>query len=186
MAYVYRHVRLDVNKPFYIGIGSDSTYARAYTKDRRNKHWKNIAKKGYEVEILLDSLTWEEACEKEKEFIQLYGRTDLNTGILCNKTNGGEGFLGVKRDSNSESEKRRRANISKRNTGKKRPDLSISNKLRAGEKHPYYGKSSPKKGKVDVKAKERALRAVKCPTCGITGQAIVMKRWHFDKCKHRD
>jgi hypothetical protein len=29
MAYVYRHIRLDKNEPFYIGIGSDSSFARA-------------------------------------------------------------------------------------------------------------------------------------------------------------
>lgn len=28
MAYLYRHIRLDKNEPFYIGIGSDSNYNR--------------------------------------------------------------------------------------------------------------------------------------------------------------
>ena len=186
MAYVYRHIRVDTNMPFYIGIGSDTTYKRAFTKDRRNPHWKNIAKKGYTVEILLDNLSWVEACEKEKEFIQLYGRTDIGTGVLCNKTDGGEGFLGIKKDPFSESEKQRKANISKSKTGKKRPDLVESNKLRSGNKHPYYGKSSPKKGKKDTKAKERALIVETCPHCKTVGQKVVMKRWHFDKCKHRD
>jgi hypothetical protein len=36
-------------------------------------------------------LTWEEACEKEKEFIQLYGRRDLGLGTLVNMTDGGDG-----------------------------------------------------------------------------------------------
>jgi hypothetical protein len=94
MAYVYRHIRLDKNEPFYIGIGSDSDYKRAKTNTRRNKHWVNISKFGYEIDILFDDITWEEACLKEKEFISLYGRTDLGKGSLCNLTNGGEGVLG--------------------------------------------------------------------------------------------
>lgn len=94
MAYVYRHIRLDKNEPFYIGIGSDENYNRAKTSTRRNKHWINISKFGFEVDILFDNLTWDEACEKEKEFIALYGRSDLGIGVLCNLTNGGDGVLG--------------------------------------------------------------------------------------------
>jgi hypothetical protein len=93
MAYVYRHIRLDKNEPFYIGIGSDENYNRSKTNTRRNKHWLNISKFGFEVDILFDNLTWDEACEKEKEFIALYGRSDLGNGVLCNLTNGGDGVL---------------------------------------------------------------------------------------------
>ena len=96
MAYVYRHVRLDKNEVFYIGIGSDSKgkYKRAFEDSHRNPHWHNIVKHGYEVEIMLDDLTWEEACKKEVEFIKLYGRKDLNEGTLVNMTDGGEGIIG--------------------------------------------------------------------------------------------
>lgn len=94
MAYVYRHIRLDKNEPFYIGIGSDETYYRANKKSQRNIHWKRVvAKTDYEVEIILDDLTWEQACEKEKEFIKLYGRNNYG-GILVNITKGGDGTLG--------------------------------------------------------------------------------------------
>lgn len=97
MAYVYRHIRLDKNVPFYIGIGSDITYERAFRKRRENNpHWNNIVKKTpYEVEIILDDLTWGEACKKEIEFISLYGRRDLRRGPLVNLTDGGEGVLGM-------------------------------------------------------------------------------------------
>ena len=94
MAYVYRHIRLDKNEPFYIGIGTDEK--RAYNKVSRNEHWKRIAKNtDYEVQILFYDLTLDEACEKEKEFIALYGRKNNNTGILTNLTDGGEGSLGI-------------------------------------------------------------------------------------------
>jgi hypothetical protein len=101
MAYLYRHIRLDKNEPFYIGIGGDEegNYERAYHNGHyRNKHWKNIvAQSPYEVEILLDNLTWDEACNKEIEFIELYGRNDLKQGSLCNMTNGGDGCKGLNR-----------------------------------------------------------------------------------------
>ena len=96
MAYLYRHIRLDKNEPFYIGIGSDNQYIRANSKHNRNNIWKSIINKSdYIVEILLDDLTWQQACNKEIEFISLYGRKDNNTGILTNLTNGGDGSLGV-------------------------------------------------------------------------------------------
>jgi hypothetical protein len=96
MAYLYRHIRLDKQEVFYLGIGSDENYERANSTNNRNQYWHNIAKNGYEVEIVLDNLTWEEACEKEKELIKLYGRKDLNEGTLVNMTDGGEGILGLK------------------------------------------------------------------------------------------
>jgi hypothetical protein len=96
MAYLYRHIRLDKNEPFYIGISSDSNYKRAFSK-RRSNIWNNItAKTNYEVEIVMDRLNWEEACIKEKEFIQLYGKI-TNGGILANLTDGGEGIIGIER-----------------------------------------------------------------------------------------
>lgn len=104
MAYVYRHIRLDKNEPFYIGIGSDMHYNRAYEKSRRNNIWyKIVSKSTYEVEILLDNLTWKEACEKEKEFISLYGRINTGTGTLVNLTDGGEGALGRKYKTSEET-----------------------------------------------------------------------------------
>ena len=93
MPYLYRHIRLDTNQPFYIGIGSSSNYSRAHEKCRRNLHWSRITNKTkYRIEIVLDDLTWGEACFKEKEFIYIYGRLDNNTGCLCNHTDGGEGI----------------------------------------------------------------------------------------------
>lgn len=95
MAYVYRHIRLDKNEPFYIGVGEDKPqnigkYKRAYNRNSRNAVWKSIINStNYEVEILMEDLTYEEAYEKEIEFINLYGRLDLGTGTLCNLKEGG-------------------------------------------------------------------------------------------------
>lgn len=93
--YVYRHIRLDKNEPFYIGIGCKKNYERAYQikSERRNILWGKIfSKTTIKIEIILDNLTKSQASEKEKEFIKLYGRKDLNTGTLCNMTDGGDGI----------------------------------------------------------------------------------------------
>jgi len=69
--YVYRHIRLDKNEPFYIGIGhnklnEDKKYKRAYTKHRKSSIWNNIVKKtDFIVEIIFDEQTKESAIIKE-------------------------------------------------------------------------------------------------------------------------
>jgi hypothetical protein len=95
MAIVYRHIRIDKNEPFYIGIANDKY--RPYRMHGRNNIWKKIiSKTDYEVEILFDDISRDQACEKEKEFISLYGRINNSTGILANLTDGGDGTCGYK------------------------------------------------------------------------------------------
>lgn len=96
MAYVYKHVKTIDNTTFYIGIGNDKQYQRAYSKDSRNKHWIHFTKKyDYYVEIIETNLSWNEACIKEKYWIKFFGRKDLNEGTLLNLTNGGDGTIGL-------------------------------------------------------------------------------------------
>ena len=124
MAYVYRHIRLDKNEPFYIGIGK--TEKRAYEKIKRNQFWYNIvAKTNYEVEILFDNLTWEEAGEKEKEFIKLYGKK-ANSGTLVNITDGGGGILGARHT----EESKRKISIGSKNRERLPRSVETKEKLR--------------------------------------------------------
>lgn len=95
MAYVYRHIRLDKNVPFYVGIGRDKYFYRARSVKNRNRFWYSIvAKTDYEVDIMMDDISIEEARVKEQEFITLYGRADIKSGTLVNLTDGGEGCVG--------------------------------------------------------------------------------------------
>jgi len=97
LAYIYKHTRKDNGEVFYVGLSlkNDPKHGRAYSRgDRRNTHWKNIVNNTeYEVHIIEDNLTPDEAIAKEKEYIALYGRKDLGLGTLCNFTDGGEGGL---------------------------------------------------------------------------------------------
>ena len=120
--YVYRHIRLDKNEPFYIGIGNKKNYGRAFElrKDKRNEMWVKIfLKTQIRVEIISDGLTKQEAGEKEQYYIKLYGRKDLYTGCLCNMTDGGDGIWNCKR------------------TDKTKKILS---EQKMGEKNPQFGK----------------------------------------------
>lgn len=95
MAYIYRHTRLDKNEPFYIGIGSDNKFERAFSKKYRNNYWNSIVKKtDYKVDILIFGLSREDACFLEIELIKKIGRKDLQNGTLVNMTNGGDGISG--------------------------------------------------------------------------------------------
>ena len=210
MAYVYRHVRLDINEIFYIGIGSENNdYKRAHTKRNRNKHWCNIVNKtNYEVEIVFDDLTWEEACTKEIEFIKLYGRKDLNKGTLVNMTDGGEGALGFVH--NHESRERMSKSMKGRpSPAKGKPGVNLGKKfsqetkdkmskssmnnsyalgtLRTDEAKEKYrqsklGDKNPMFGKDPWN--KGTTHLVTCPHCNKTGDRVVMSRWHFDKCKY--
>ena len=97
--YLYRHIREDKNDVFYIGIGTNTkdkpNYSRAKSTHGRNSYWHNIVNKtNYKVEIIMESNNIEFIKNKEIEFINIYGRKDLNKGNLVNMTNGGDGCLG--------------------------------------------------------------------------------------------
>lgn len=114
MAFVYQHVRKDTCELFYIGIGKNKK--RAYSLYNRNKHWHNIVNKhGYEIEILIDNISWELACEFETILINFYGRFDKKLGPLVNMTNGGDGSNGYITSNETKNL------LSKINTGFKNP-----------------------------------------------------------------
>lgn len=99
--YLYRHIRLDTNEVFYVGIGTKTFrdikygyYTRANQKaSHRSGFWHVIANKSkYIVEIILETDDKEYIKYKEREFINLYGRKDLENGSLVNLSDGGDGF----------------------------------------------------------------------------------------------
>lgn len=144
--FLYRHIRLDKNEVFYIGIGTKpnrthpherSEYRRAYDKRNRCDFWKRITSKtNYSIEIMLESDNYEFIKQKEIEFIRLYGRKNLGTGTLVNLTDGGEGNLNVVR-----SEEWRR-NISMKAKGRKLSQELIDRMVKARAWYPGHSQET--------------------------------------------
>jgi hypothetical protein len=137
--YTYAYLRED-RTPYYIGKG---TGYRIYQKRGRPC---SKPKDKSKVIFLKQNLTEEEAFGHEIYMISVFGRKDLGTGILRNKTNGGDGTSG--RVLTDEIKKK----ISKSNMGKKGSNgflgkthsKETKNKISELKK----GKSGPNKGKI--------------------------------------
>ena len=84
--YTYAYLRED-GTPYYIGKGKGK---RAYD---RKRHSAYVPSKN-RILILKKNLTEEEAFKHEKYMIAVFGRKDLETGILYNLTDGGDGPSG--------------------------------------------------------------------------------------------
>jgi len=83
--YVYMYLRED-GTPYYVGKG---TKRRAFSKTRTiNRPSKD------RIVFPYTNLTEEDAFQKEIELIAKYGRKNNSTGILRNRTDGGEGTRG--------------------------------------------------------------------------------------------
>ena len=84
--YVYHYLRED-GSPYYVGKGIGN---RCYDK----RHGVNIPPDRSKIILVKTNLTEQEAFQLEKSEILKFGRKDNQTGILRNKTNGGEGASG--------------------------------------------------------------------------------------------
>lgn len=119
--YVYQYLRED-GTPYYIGKG------------KGDRAWKKWSKKDIKpptdisrIVLVAECLTEDAAFDLEKKLISEYGRKDLGTGILHNKTEGGEGSSGHKTKGWKWSEE--------------------SKAKRRGSGNPAYGKTTSNKQK---------------------------------------
>jgi hypothetical protein len=144
--YVYAYIRKN-GTPYYIGKGSGK---RAWAKSDRTVF---SASDFSNVVILEHNLTDIGALAIERRMIRWYGRIDNGTGILRNKTDGGDGNAGWVMPTEVKEK------ISESNKGRMRgykfSDEQLKN--RTGSKHWNYNKTTPKdvSKKISVGVKRR-------------------------------
>jgi hypothetical protein len=154
--YTYAYLRED-RTPYYIGKGNGD---RVYRK--RSKGIKPPKDKS-RIIFLKRNLTEQEAFKHEIYMIVVFGRIDLGTGILHNKTNGGEGVSGY---IHNEETKKKISEIGKGRECKQetRKKLSEASKgksifeetkrkmseVKKGENNPNYGKEMSEEHKQKI------------------------------------
>jgi hypothetical protein len=150
--YTYAYLRED-RTPYYIGKGRGK---RIYSKNRSIKAPKDKSL----ILYLKKNLTEAEAFKHEVYMIYVLGRKDLGTGILRNRTDGGEGASGAVI---SEETKKK---ISVANTGENNPQYGVPktdewkqahSERMSGENNPCYGRTGENNPMFGVPGKTGAL-----------------------------
>jgi hypothetical protein len=172
--YVYAYLNQKTGKPYYIGKGQDDRINAPHLNLNLPPDPKNRVK-------LKENLSEQEAWDLEVELIAKYGRKDLGTGILLNKTEGGIGGNTSLYRNYAPMSDATKQKLSEANKGKK--------PWNTGTKGLVKGNTKPKDAECRRKISE-ALKGrpswnptIECPHCGKEGGANIMKRWHFDNCK---
>ena len=151
--YVYLYLR-ENGTPYYVGKGRGS---RAYRKESPPID---------RIMLVLTNLTEEQAFSNEKEFIKWYGRLDINTGILENKTDGGEGSSGFKHTKEYKERLKTESLFVKNNPGKNKSKETIEKirkKIIELHKDPDYQKvyKDGRKKMMDTMNKEEISKKTK-------------------------
>jgi hypothetical protein len=144
--YTYAYLRED-GTPSYIGKGTGN---RIYSTTRIVKPPKDKSR----IIYLKQNLTEAEAFRHEIYMIAVFGRKDLGTGILRNRTDGGEGSSGAVK---SEESKRKMSEAGKGKTHSEESRRKMS-EAHKGEKNPMFGMIGEKNSFFGITHSEESKR----------------------------
>ena len=127
--YVYAYLRESNHTPYYIGKG---TGKRAWSKNHNVSLPKN-----HLIVIIADNLSDVWAIALERRLIRWYGRNDIGTGILYNRTDGGEG---ITKGTKLSEERRKQISLSMKNRKFSLKHRQRKSAAQTGSKNHMYGK----------------------------------------------
>ncbi len=184
--YVYAYIRskdsetAKAGTPYYIGKGhSNRAWIKGDSEVRPPRNKNNII-------IVSEGLSEIWAFILERKLIRWYGRKDINTGILRNKTDGGEGTSGLLktdewRKNHSNTMKQIMKGMPSPMQGRKNSEEHIMKRMNS-----HIGKKRSEATRINISKSRQGVSTphpkVTCPKCGQIGGSANMKRYHFDNC----